>query len=79
MIHSRKVVGNRHSLESGYDSLYGFFIKSKTNAANAEGQSLLYVLEAGMALGGSGYVSKFVQFNFAKFVNCATRLFAELA
>ena len=51
---------------------------SKTNAAIAEGQSLRYVLQARLVLDGSGYLSQLVQFNIAKFVNCATRLFAEL-
>ena len=44
----------------------------------AEGQSLRYVLQARMALDGSGYLFQFVQFNMSKFVNCETRLFAEL-
>ena len=45
---------------------------------NAEDLSLLYVLQTRMALDGSGFVSELVQFNIAKCVNCAARLFAEL-
>ena len=41
-------------------------------------QSLGYVLQARKALDGSGYLSRLVQLNIAKFVNCTTRLFAEL-
>ena len=78
VIHSCKVMRNYQSLKSGFASLYLFFIRSKTNAASAQDQSLRYVLQAGLALDGSGCLSQLVQFNIAKFVNCATRLFAEL-
>ena len=39
---------------------------------------LQYVFPARLALDGAGYLSQLVQFNIAKFVICATRLFAEL-
>ena len=74
----QRISRNYHSLESGFNPLYCFFFRSRTNAASAKGQSLWYVLQARMALDGSGYLSRFVQFNIAKFVSCATRLFAEL-
>ena len=77
-IYSCKVIRNYHGLESGSDPLYCFFIRSKTNATIAEGQSLRYVLQARMALDGSGYLSQLVQFNIAQFLNRATRFFAAL-
>ena len=73
VIHSCKVMENFHRLESGFDPLYCFSIRSKTNATRAEGQFLRYVLQAGTALDGSGYLSQLVQLNVALFVNCATR------
>ena len=57
VIHSCKEVRNYHSLKSGFDSLYVFLIRSKTNATSAEDQSLWYVLQAKLALNGSGYLS----------------------
>ena len=56
-----------------------FFVPQQVedNAARAEGQSLGYVLQARLALDGSGYLSQHVQFNVSQFVNCTTRLFAE--
>ena len=72
VVHSCKVIRNHQSPESGIDPLYCFFIKSKTNAARAEGQSLWYVLQASMALDGSGYLSQLVQLDVAQFMNCAT-------
>ena len=78
VIHSGKVMRNHHSLKSSFDSFHVFLIKSKTNASRAENQSLRYVLQARLALDGSGSLSHFVQFNIAKFVNCTTRVFGEL-
>ena len=78
VIHSCKVRRNCQSLESGFDPLNCFFIRSKINATRTEGQSLRYVLQAWMALDASGYLSHLVQLNVAQFVNSATWLFAEL-
>ena len=36
------------------------------------------MLQARLALNGSGYLSQLVQLSVAQFVNCTTRLFAEL-
>ena len=49
VIHSCKVTKNYHSLESGFDPFYCFFIKSKTNAASAEDHSLWYVPQTRLA------------------------------
>ena len=40
--------------------------------------SFRYMLQARLALNGSGYLSQRVQSKIAKFVNCTTRLFAGL-
>ena len=53
-------------------------MRSKPDAASAEDQSLLYVLQARVALDGSEYLSQFVQLNVAKFLNRASFLRSTL-
>ena len=66
VFHSCQVVRNYHNLISGFDYLYWFLMRSKTNAASAEDQSLRYVLQARLALDGSGYLSQLAQFHIAQ-------------
>ena len=78
IIHSCMEERNYHNLKPGFDSFCLSLGQSTIDATRAENLSFQYMFQARLTLNGSGSLSQLVQPNIAQFVDCTTRLFAEL-